>query len=70
MRRVWTIVDMKDTTLRIMASVERRLNRLLYLESTACGYEEDVAKANAQRDRLEAFLEREIETLAQKAGVS
>ena len=56
------------TTLRIMAGVERRLNKLTELEVTACGFEENIAKADKQRDRLMDFIEREVEALARKAG--
>lgn len=56
-------------TLRIMAGVERRLNRLMRLETIACGHEEEVAKAERCRDGLMEYIEREVEALVRKAGV-
>ena len=53
------------TTLRILASVERRLNTLLRIENQACGFDEEIRRANLQRDRLMEYLEREIEALVQ-----
>jgi hypothetical protein len=50
-------------TLRIMAGFESRLNTLLRLETTACGHEENITKADKQRAKLESYLESEIEKL-------
>ena len=61
--------NMRTETLRIMAGIESRLNTLIRLEVTACGHEEEVAKADRQRKRLEQYVERELEQLCQKAGL-
>jgi hypothetical protein len=57
-----------STTLRIMAGMESRLNTLIRLENRHCGHAEGIAKADKQRDKLEDYIEREIEALARKAG--
>lgn len=54
---------MSRTTLRIMAGVEQRLNTLLRLETTACGFDERIRMADRQRTRLEKYIEREVERL-------
>ena len=48
-----------------MAGFETRLNTLSKLENTACGFEENLIKADRQRDRLLKYLETEIERLVQ-----
>ena len=65
------VLDMSklsSETLRIMSSVEVRLNTLLRLEVTACGYEENIIKADKQWTRLMKYLEREIENLVIHGG--
>jgi hypothetical protein len=63
-------VDMSKTTTtkRIMAGIRVRLNRLLDLESRACGRDSEIAKVSRQREKLEGYVEGEVEKLARKAG--
>ncbi len=59
---------MSKTTKKVMNGVRRRLTRLIGLEVCACGYAENIRRADAARDRLEEYLEQEIEALVAKAG--
>jgi len=52
---------MTTTTLKILAGVERRLDTLLQLETTSCGFEENSEKCDRQRERLMRFIETEVE---------
>lgn len=61
---------MSRHTIRLMASIERRLNTYVKKEVTACGHAENLRNADKARDRLMQFLEREIEALVEKAGLS
>ena len=65
---VWKHLDMSKTTLDLMVRIENRLNTLICLESTACGHEVLVLRAEASRMRLLKFIERELENLVKKAG--
>lgn len=62
--------DMIKTTetLRIMAGLERRLNKLSDLEARHCGHGELVNKAERYREKLMDWIESNIEALARKAG--
>lgn len=53
-----------------MAGVESRLNRFIEKALVACGHDELVNRAGRARQRLEGFIEAEVEQLARKAGVS
>lgn len=59
---------MSKTTKRIMKKVRWRLTRLIGMEVSACGYQENIERAVDFRLDLEYYLEDEIERLARKAG--
>lgn len=46
------------------------MNAYAYLETSHCGHDELVEKADASRRRLMKFIEREIEKLVRKAGAA
>lgn len=46
----------------------RRLKRLIGKCETHCGHDRAVAEAIYERERLEGFIETELEDLYQKAG--
>ncbi len=60
---------MSKTTLRIMRSIEKRMESYVYLEATHCGHEVEEAKANASRNKLMDYIARRVEQLVQKAGL-
>lgn len=60
---------MSKTTLNIMCSVERRLNKYADLETTHCGHEELAKKASESRKRFLKYIEKQVETLVNKAGL-
>jgi hypothetical protein len=62
-----TMIGMHTETLRIMASIERRLETVINLHLTACGHEDMVRKANLQEHRMMKWLERELDKLVGKA---
>lgn len=58
--------------MEIMASVERRLNKLIDFERCIMGRfgeEDDVIKCERHRTRMMKYLENEIEKLREKGGV-
>lgn len=46
--------------LRVLAGVERRLNTLLRMARTELGFYQNTSKTERQRDRLMAYLDREL----------
>lgn len=59
---------MTSKALKIMVSIERRIDRLLDLESRACGRDEGLEAALRQRLRLEDYIARELDALCVKGG--
>jgi hypothetical protein len=59
---------MSKSTLRILAGVERRLNVLLRLETSACGFEENIEACDCQRKKLMRYIRVEVEKLAEGRG--
>lgn len=55
-------------TTNIMASLKRRLNHLSRLETTACGWDEEVDKAARYRIKTEEWLASEIDRIILRAG--
>lgn len=58
---------MTYSTLRIMAGLESRLNHLIDMEVSACGFDENLDKCDRYRTKIERWLAKEIEALSEKA---
>lgn len=64
-------LDMPEMTLntsRVLASVERRLNKVVDISACACGHESELERLKKQRGRLMEYLRVELEKLQQDGG--
>lgn len=65
---MWNNEDVSKTTYRIMDSLERRIEKLLQMETCAGGLDENIERCDRQKTRLLRYVAEEVEKLAQKAG--
>jgi hypothetical protein len=59
---------LKPSTLRIMAGVERRVNKLMELTAVECGFEENIRVTLMYQRRFEKWLSQELEKIQSEEG--
>lgn len=66
-RNVCYITDMSELTKKAMGRIRRKLTRVIGLYETACGYDENLAKADGARWDLEYEIESAIGSAERRA---